>query len=258
VFQLKAHEIPDAGRTAKGLPLINLISIEQKERVTEVIAVRAFDGNRYLTSITRDGRIKRSPLGEFAAVRSNGLIAMTLEDGDEMTEVRLSTDEDDIMVFTASGQGIRFRAKSVRSMGRPAAGVNAVKLASGDSVVGMEIAREGDEVLLVSEKGFGKRTPVTEFPVQGRAGGGVRAFKLGERSGKVAAARVVTPDCDLLIASSGGLVVRIAAAGISQQGRAAQGVSIMNLKGKDSVASIATIDQETVTPGKNGKLATAR
>jgi DNA gyrase subunit A len=256
VFQLKAHEIPDAGRTAKGLPLINLISIEPKERVTEVLAVKKFDANRYLTSITRNGKIKRSSLSEFAAVRANGLIAMTLEPGDEMTEVRISSDTDHILVLTAAGQGIRFRATEVRAMGRPAAGVNAVKLADGDRVVAMELGDDGADVLLISEHGFGKRTPLSEFPVQGRAGGGVRAFKLTEKTGRVAAARVVPHGADILVASSGGLVVRLDAGSISQQGRTAQGVSVMNLKGKDTVASLATIERDGVAaPSKNGRAA---
>ncbi len=255
VFHLKAHEIPDAGRTAKGLPLINLISIEPKERVTQVLAVKKFDANRYLTSITRGGKIKRTALSEFAAVRANGLIAMTLEPGDEMTDVRISSNEDDILVMTAAGQGIRFRATEVRAMGRPAAGVNAVKLADGDHVVAMELGADGASVLMITERGFGKRTPLAEFPVQGRAGGGVRAFKLGEKTGRLAAARIVPEGCDVLVASSGGLVMRLNADSISKQGRAAQGVSMMSLKGKDTVSSMATIERDTETPSKNGKTA---
>lgn len=258
VFQLKAHEIPDAGRTAKGLPLINLISIEPKERVTEVIAVRNFDKNQYLTSITKGGKIKRSKLSEFSAVRSNGLIAMTLEPGDEMSEVRLSSDEDDIIVLTSMGQGIRFRATQVRAMGRPAAGVNAVRLADKDYIVAMEIGRSGDEILMVSEGGYGKRTPLDDFPIQGRSGGGVRAFKLTDKSGKLAAARIVSHGCDVLIASSGGLVMRVSAEHISQQGRSAQGVSLMNLKGKDTVASMATIEPDMPAASKNGQSSVAR
>lgn len=252
VFQLRAHEIPDAGRTAKGLPLINLISLEPRERVTEVIAVKKFDTGQYLTSITRQGKIKRSSLSEFAAVRANGLIAMTLEEGDEMTEVRLSTNENDILVLTALGQGIRFHATQVRSMGRPAAGVNAMKLADGDHIVAMEIGSPGDDVLMVTMAGYGKRTPLDGFPVQARAGSGVRAFKLNDKTGKLVAARVVAPGTDVLVASSGGLVVRMSTAHISRQGRAAQGVSVMNLRGKDTVASMACIADEGVPASKNG------
>ncbi len=244
VFRLKAYEVPDAGRTAKGLPLINLISIEPKERVTEVLAVRSFDTGQYLTSITRKGKIKRSNLSEFAAVRANGLIAMTLDEGDEMTMVRLSGDKDDILVFTAKGQGIRFHATDVRSMGRPAAGVNAIKLADGDHVVGMDICRDGDEILMISSSGYGKRTPLKDFPVQGRAGSGVRAIKLVDRGGTLAAARILPPGSDILVVSSGGIVMRLKGSDISCQGRPAQGVSVMNLKGKDSVASFAVIPQD--------------
>jgi DNA gyrase subunit A len=226
--------------------------LEPRERVTEVIAVKKYDTGQYLTSITRQGKIKRSSLSEFAAVRANGLIAMTLEDGDEMTEVRLSTNENDILVLTASGQGIRFHATQVRSMGRPAAGVNAMKLAEGDHIVAMEIGSPGDDVLMVTMAGFGKRTPLDDFPVQARAGSGVRAFKLNDKTGKLVAARVVAPGTDVLVASSGGLVVRMSTAHISRQGRAAQGVSVMNLKGKDSVASMACIADEVVPASKNG------
>jgi len=257
VFHLRAHEIPDAGRTAKGLPLINLISLEPREKVTEVIAVKKFDTGQYLTSITVQGKIKRSSLSEFAAVRANGLIAMSLEAGDEMTEVRLSSNEDDILVLTASGQGIRFHATQVRSMGRPAGGVNAMKMADGDQIVAMEIGRADDDVLMITTAGYGKRTPLDDFPVQGRAGSGVRAFKLNEKTGKVVAARVVAPGTDVLVASSGGLVVRMSTAKISRQGRSAQGVSVMNLKGKDSVGSMACITDETIPASKNGHASTA-
>ncbi|MDQ3855351.1 MAG: DNA gyrase subunit A, partial [Chloroflexota bacterium] len=252
VFQLKAYDVPDASRTAKGLPLINLIAIEPQEKVTAVISVKQFDTGRYLTSITRKGKIKRSNLQEFAAVRSNGLIAMTLEPGDEMSSVHLSSDEDDILVITALGQGIRFHATQVRSMGRPAAGVNAIKLADSDEVIAMEVVRPGDEVLIISRTGVGKRTKIDDFPVQGRAGGGVKAFKMSGHVGRLAAARVVPKGADVLIASAGGLVMRVKSTSISLQGRAAQGVQLMNVKGKDSVATIAVFRQELPDTSSNG------
>lgn len=241
VYQLKAHEIPDASRTAKGLPVVNLISVEPKEKVTGVIAIREFDGGHYLTMVTRQGKIKRTPLKEFAVVRSNGLIAMSLEDGDEMAGVRLSTNEDDILIVTALGQAIRFSATDVRPMGRPAAGVRAVKLADGDKIVGMEVGGSDDDVLLLSSKGSGKRTRFTEFPVQHRGGGGVRAFRLVGRVGELAAARILPKGSDVLIASEGGLVVRVRSETISMQGRTAQGVAIMNLRGNDAVAAVGVI-----------------
>jgi len=255
VFQLKAHEIPDASRTAKGLPIINLIAVEPREQVTAVIAVRQFDTGQYLTSITLNGKIKRTNLSEFAAVRANGLVAMTLEPGDEMTYVRLSSNDDHILVVTAMGQGIRFEATQVRSMGRPAAGVNAVKLAEGDRVIAMEIARPGDEVLIISSNGVGKRTLMDEFPLRGRAGSGVIAFRMSSHVGELVAARLVPADSEVLVASSGGLVVRLRTAGITRQSRTAQGVQIMNLKGKDTVASMAVF-LPTVDASSNGHLET--
>jgi DNA gyrase subunit A len=252
-YQLKAHEIPDASRTAKGLPLVNLISLEPRERVTTLLSVRSFDTGQHLTTATRNGKIKRTNLSEFAAVRANGLIAMSLEQGDELVTARLCSNEDDVLIFTAQGQGIRFHSDQVRPMGRPAAGVNAVRLEKGDRVVGMELGKDGDEVLLVTSSGHGKRTRIDEFRAQGRGGGGVKAFNLNDRAGQIAVARIVPKGSDVLIASQGGLVTRIHADTISLQGRGAQGVSIMNLKGKDHVSSLAVIEAQMPTPGTNGQ-----
>ncbi len=253
VFQLKAHEVPDAGRTSRGLPLINLINVEPAEKVTEVIAVRTFDARKYLTCITLKGKIKRTRLDEFAAVRSNGLIAMTLEDGDEMTDVRMSSDSDDILVLTANGMGLRFHARQVRAMGRPAAGVTAIKLAEDDRVIAMEVVRDEDEILMVSSEGYGKRTSASEFLPHGRAGMGQRAFKISGRTGRLVSARVVPEGSEVLLVSAAGLVVRIASESVSQQGRSAQGVGIMSLKDGDKIASMAVVQPVLPAPSRNGQ-----
>ena len=241
VYQIKAHEIPDSSRTSKGLPLVNLINLEPHERVTEVIAVREFKPDRYLTTITKNGKIKRTSLEEYSSVRSNGLIAMSLEEGDELRDVRLLGDNDDILVLTAKGQSIRFPASDVRPTGRQAIGVTAIRLSEGDEVVAMEVVQSGAEVLLVTKKGFGKRTSIDEFNRQARAGSGARAIKVDEKTGDLATARMAPEDSEVLIASASGQVVRLKTNTISKQSKAARGVSLMTLKPNDSVTSLAII-----------------
>lgn len=251
-FQLKAHEIPDAGRTARGLPLINLINIEPNEKITEVLVVKNFNSSKYLTMITTRGKIKRARLSEFSAVRSSGLIAMGLEDGDEMVEVRISDDNDDIFVVTASGQCLRFESSDVRVMGRTASGVNAIRLAKGDRVIAMEVGGDDDKLLMISERGQGKRTQLSEFPAHHRAGGGVKAFRVTSRTGKLVAARKVPAGVDVLVVTGGGIVMRVAAASVSEQGRNAQGVSVMSIKEDDAIASIAVVDPTAADSSLNG------
>jgi DNA gyrase subunit A len=246
VFQLKAHEIPDAGRTAKGLPLINLISIDQNELITSVLAVKNFEKSDYLVMATRQGKIKRSNLSEFSAVRSNGLIAIRLEDGDELSFVCESQGKGEIIMTTSEGKAIRFSEEDVRPMGRDAIGVNAIKLVNdGDFVVGMDMVLAGADLLIVTTNGVGKRTPLDEFPTHGRYGQGVIAMRLSPRTGKIVACRVVRESDDVMLMSTSGMVVRVQVKDISQQGRATQGVNIMTLsKTNDLIASVAVIRED--------------
>jgi DNA gyrase subunit A len=250
VYQLKAHEVPDTSRQAKGLPLVNLVSLEPGELVTGLIAVRDFNSDgAYLVLATRQGKIKKTPLTDYSAVRSTGIIALNLEPGDSLAAARLSHGNSDVLVATRKGQAIRFAETDVRPMGRATAGVSAIRLAKGDDVVSMDVVRPDSKasLLIVSTKGIGKRTLVKGFPRQGRAGGGVRAMGLTDKSGEVAIARMVFPDDDLVVISTSGQVIRMFADSIPHKQRPAQGVVIMNMKGKDEVASIARIPRTDAT-----------
>ena len=254
VYQLKAHEVPDAGRQAKGLPLVNLVSLEPGELVTGLIAVRDFQNDgKYLILATRQGKIKKTPLTEYSQVRSTGKIALNLEPGDELAAARLSHGESDIIVATRNGQGIRFSEHQVRPMGRDTTGVGAIRLVGkGDVVVGMDVIRPDTKasLLIVTTRGMGKRTPLAAFPRQGRAGQGVRAITIIPKGGPVCVARVVNPDDDLVVISNNGQVIRMFADGIPHKGRPAQGVAVMNMREGDEVASIARVPRTD----KSGKM----
>lgn len=247
VFQLKAHEIPDSGRTAKGLPIINLISVTQNETVTSVLPVSSFDKSEYLIMATRNGKIKRTHLTEFAAVRANGLIAIRLEDNDELSFVWETSGNGEVIMTTAEGKTIRFREDEVRPMGRDTVGVNAIRLVNNsDYVVGMDLVDPGADLLIITANGIGKRTPLEEFPTHGRYGQGVRTMNLSDKSGQIVATRVVKGNDEIMLMTTSGMVTRVAARDISQQGRTTQGVMVMTFKeGKaDTVASVAVVREE--------------
>lgn len=237
VYQLKAHELPDASRTAKGLPLVNLIALEPGEQVTSVLAVPDFEKANYLIMATVRGKIKRTVLKEYSQVRSNGLIAIGLEDGDLLGWVAMTHGHEDVLLTTAQGQTVRFRQEEVRPMGRPASGVIGVSLGAKDRVVSMELVQQGAALLVVTSHGFGKRTDLAEYPLKGRATSGVITIRL--RGGdEVAVAHVVRDNSLLTFISEGGMVMRTAADGISVFGRNTQGVTIVNLAAKDRVAAL--------------------
>lgn len=238
VYQLKAHELPDAGRTAKGLPLVNLISLEPGELVTSVLAVPDFDEAEYLIMATVRGKIKRTLLKEYSQVRSNGLIAIGLEDGDLLGWVAMTYGHEDVLMTTMRGQTIRFTQDQVRPMGRPASGVIGINLDDDDQVVGMDLVVEHASLLVVTTRGFGKRTSLDEYPVKGRATGGVITIKLRSND-KVAVAHVVGDDSLLTLISTGGIVMRTRAEEISQLGRSTIGVTVMNLGSGEQVAGLS-------------------
>ena len=253
VYQLKAHEMPDAARQAKGLPLVNLVSLEPGEMVAGLISVRDFKNDgAYLVLATKQGKIKKTPLVDYSAVRSTGIIALNLEPGDELAAARLSQGNGDIIVATRKGQAIRFAESQVRPMGRATAGVAAIRIAKGDEVIGMDVVRPDSKTsfLIVTEKGMGKRTNIREFPRQGRAGGGVRAITVIQKGGPVCVARVVSPDDDLVVISTNGQVIRMFADDIPHKGRPAQGVAVMNMRDGDTVASITRVPRTD----KSGKM----
>jgi DNA gyrase subunit A len=243
VFQLKAHEIPDASRTAKGLPLINLIDILQGELVTAVIATATFEGDCLLLA-TKRGEVKRTPLKDFESVRRNGLIAMNLEQGDALVSVKMANSADDLVLATADGQCICFPVGELRMASRQSGGVRGIRLAKGDFVVGMEIAARGQHLFTISERGFGKRTDFAQYPRHHRGGSGVSNLKLTDKTGRVAAVRAVNGTRELMIISVDGIVLRTTVDAISIIGRSTQGVTIMKMRPTDTVAAIAGIEAE--------------
>jgi len=243
VYSEKAYQIPDAGRTARGIPIINVLALSPEELVTAAVAVPDFSAANYCTMATRNGKIKRVELSNFAAVRPSGLIAIGLDKGDVLGWVRLTSGDDEIILVTEQGQALRFHEKHIRPMGRPASGVRGIRLRKGDIVTSMDVIDPGGDLLVVSEKGYGKRTPLKEYPAKGRATGGVITLSRSKRdvTGRVATARVVDEEDDLTIISSGGIVLRTKMKQVKQAGRATMGVRVINLKEGETVASVARI-----------------
>ncbi|CAA9565598.1 MAG: DNA gyrase subunit A [uncultured Thermomicrobiales bacterium] len=250
-YSLKAHEIPDASRTAKGTPIVNLLTLQPDEVVTMPMAVKDFSGASYLVLATRKGKIKRTPLSQFAQVRANGLIALGIDEGDELAWVRMSKGDQDVIVVTAQGKSIRFGETDARPMGRQAAGVTAIRLAAGDVVVGMDIVEPGRDLVFVSANGFGKRTPIDDYPRQGRGGSGVIAMRVTDKTGLLVGARMATVEDNLMMITQKGIVIRIQGEQISRIGRATQGVTLMKVGKSDRLVSMALVDS-TQNNGEDG------
>jgi DNA gyrase subunit A len=243
VYSEKAYQIPDADRAAKGIPIINVLSIGAGESITAAVAVPDFVAAEYCTMATRNGKIKRVELAEFSSVRPSGLVAITLEEGDELGWARLTDGEDEIIMVTELGQALRFSEASVRSMGRAASGVIGIGLAQGDHVASMEVVEAAGELLVVTTTGYGKCTPLSEYPPKGRATGGVQTFdqKSLMSIGNIAAARVVQPVDELTIISASGVVLRTRVKDVKHGGRVAKCDLLISLEGEDYVASLARI-----------------
>ncbi|HET6650088.1 MAG TPA: DNA gyrase subunit A [Candidatus Limnocylindria bacterium] len=242
VFITKVHTLPDASRQAKGLPIINLpgVQVDQREYVSAIISLPQFEPDNYLVMATRQGKIKKTSLAEYAKIRANGLIAINLLDGDELQWVGLSDGQSDIIVATRKGQAARFRESEVRPMGRDTQGMTAIRLKGGDEVIGMEVVQNReDELLVVTEQGFGKRTEVEDFPVKHRATGGVIANSLNKDTGDVAAIRLVGRDEEeLMLITELGTILRTEVGGINRYRRASRGVTVMKPAEGDRIVSI--------------------
>jgi DNA gyrase subunit A len=246
VYSQKAHQIPEANRADRGVPAINVLAMEAGERITACVAVHDFEQARFCTLATLAGRVKRVALSEFASVRPSGLIAITLDKGDQLNWARLTSGKDHVMLITAHGQALRFVETEVRPMGRQAAGVTGIALRAGDQLASMEIVEPGGSLLVVTEKGFGKQTPLEDYPVKSRATHGVVTTdqKALEKIGKVASARVVQPTDEVMFISSNGQALRLKVPNISVSGRSARGVHLMNLGNGDTLASLARLPAE--------------
>ena len=243
VYSEKAYQIPDADRAARGIPIVNVLSMSAGETITAAVAAPDFVAAEYCTMATRNGKVKRVELAEFSAVRPSGLIAISLEEGDELGWARLTDGEDEIILVTEQGQALRFVEASVRAMGRTASGVIGIGLSQGDHVASMEVLEEGGELLVVTTGGYGRRTALTDYPPKGRATGGVRTIdpKSLNDIGIIAAARVVQPADELTIISAGGVVLRTRVKDVKRGGRIAKYDLLIALEGEDFVASLARI-----------------
>jgi len=242
VYRLRAYEVPESGRTARGTALVNLLTVNPAERVTAVIPIRSFEDAGYLFMVTKQGFVKRTGLLEFLGTRKSGLLAIALRSGDELVAVRLTDGRREILLGTRNGQGIRFREAGVREMSRSAAGVLGIRLRPGDAVVGAAVVGEKPEVLTVTDRGFATRTPVSAYRLQARGGTGIRNVRVGAKNGPVVAIRGVGPDDELLIASEGGQILRTLVQEIRTVGRGAQGVRVMRLEPGDRVTAVAVIE----------------
>jgi DNA gyrase subunit A len=244
VYSEKAYQIPDVGRTARGVPIVNILTLGLNETITAAVPVPDFDAAEYCTMVTQKGKIKRVALSEFSSVRPSGLIAMGLADDDKLGWVRPTGDGGEIVIITEQGQALRFSEDEVRPMGRPASGVQGINLRKGDQVVGMEVVEPGGDLLVATVNGYGKRTSLDEYPSKGRATMGVLTLdkKAIPHVGTIAAARVVQPKEDFItLISANGIVIRTKADAIAQLGRATRGVHIIDLQEGDSVAALARI-----------------
>ncbi len=241
VYRLKAYEIPEAGRTARGTAIINLLQLMPGECITAVIPLRKFEDGHYLMMATKNGLVKKTPIKEYANVRKNGLAAITLRDDDELIEVKLTDDKKDIILVTKDGMCIRFKETDVRSTGRTSMGVRGMNIDDGDEVVAMQLNSQGDCLLIVSANGMGKRTSMVEFTCQNRGGKGVKCYKITEKTGDVIGARAVNEDNEVMLITTEGIIIRIACADISILGRITSGVKLINLTEGVTVASVAKV-----------------
>jgi len=240
VYRLKGYEIPEFSRTSKGLPIINLIQIEKGENVSAVVKVERDNAYKYFIFGTKDGVIKRTLISEFDNIRQSGKIAITLRDGDELNSVKKSTGEDFVLMCSSNGRMVRFNENEVRVMGRSAAGVRGITLEN-DYCVGTEVASESQEVLVVTEKGYGKKTAVSEYRQTKRGSKGVKTLSITEKNGIIVGFKSVYNDCDLMIITNSGIIIRLDMLSISTMGRVTQGVKLINLKENSSVSSISVV-----------------
>ncbi|TKC16653.1 DNA gyrase subunit A [Robertmurraya kyonggiensis] len=247
VYRAKGYEIPEFSRTAKGLPIINLLEVDKGEWVNAIIPVSEFVDDWFLFFTTKEGISKRTPLSSFANIRNNGLIAVNLRENDELISVRLTDGNKEIIIGTKNGMLIRFPESDVRSMGRTATGVKGITLKNeNDEVVGMEVLEEGSEILIVTKNGYGKRTPSEEYRIQGRGGKGIKTCNITEKNGDLVAMKAVTGEEDLMIITTGGVIIRMAVKDISMTGRSTQGVRLIRLNesADEFVSTVAKVEKE--------------
>ena len=248
VYRLKGYEIPEYGRTAKGLPIVNLLKLDEGETIQTVINAKSDEAsdNNHLVFVTRQGLVKRTKEAEFKNIRQNGLIALKLREGDELINVFLTNGNEEIIIGTKFGYSVRFKEDTIRSMSRMAAGVKGVTLRDGDQVVGAAAITEDQEVLIITEKGYGKRTSATEYPTKGRGGKGIKTANITDKNGNLAGIVTVSGDEDIMVITDTGVIIRTAVANISQTGRVTQGVKVMRLDDTARIVTFALVEPEEI------------
>lgn len=247
VYRLKGYEIPEYGRTAKGLPVVNLLKLEENEAIQTIINVtKDQEADSYLFFATRQGVVKRTSVSEFANIRQSGLKALNLKEDDELINVFLTNGQADIIMGTKFGYSVRFTETDVRNMGRTATGVRGINLREGDQLVGATMISDDQEVLVLTEKGFGKRTPASEYPTKGRGGKGIKTLKVAEKNGSLAGLTTVSGDEDIMVITDTGVIIRTSVANISQTGRSTMGVKVMRLNDEAKIMTFALVDAADV------------
>ena len=241
VYRIKAYEIPEASRTARGTAIINLLQLQPEEKITAVIPINEFKKGNFLFMATKNGLVKKTPIEDYANVRKTGLAAIALREDDELIEVKFTDNKKDIILVTKFGQCIRFKETDVRVTGRVSMGVRGINLMEEDEVIGMQLTCQGDYLLIVSEKGLGKRTSVGEFTRQNRGGKGVKCYKITEKTGNVIGVKAVNSDNEIMLITTEGIIIRLECRDISILGRITSGVKLMDLKDDITVASIAKV-----------------
>ncbi len=244
VYRVKGYEIPEYSRTAKGLPIINLLQLEAEEKIKAIVSIPKFESDSFLCFATKKGLIKRTSLALYESIRKNGKIAISLRDGDELISVRHTTGNDTIVLCASNGKSILFNENTIRDSGRKSSGVKGISVMSNESCVGMSIARENSYILVISEKGYGKRTPIEKYRHQSRGGKGSKTIKISEKNGPLVAVRTVYGDEDILVSSNEGMMIRTSVSQVSITGRDTLGVRIINLKDGETVSNIAVVKTE--------------
>ncbi len=246
VYRMKGYEVPEYGRQAKGIPVVNLLNFEDDEKIQAVISVRgeASESKDYLFFVTRLGVVKRTAVSEFANIRTNGLKALTLHDGDEVLSVQITNGTQSILIATQAGYSVRFAEDSVRVVGRSAAGVRGIRLRDNDVVIGADVVTSSDNVLVITEKGFGKQTPASEYPIKGRGGKGIKTANITDKNGVLAGMTIIHGHEDIMVTTTQGVMIRFAADSVSQTGRATLGVRLIRLEEGTKVATLTKVDQE--------------
>ena len=244
VYRIKAYEIPEASRTARGTAIINLLQLQPEEKITAVIPINEFKKGNYLFMATKNGLVKKTPIEDYENVRKTGLAAIALREDDELIEVKFTDNKKDIILVTKFGQCIRFNETDVRSTGRVSMGVRGINLQEEDEVIGMQLTCQGDYLLIVSENGLGKRTSISEFTRQNRGGKGVKCYKITEKTGNVIGVKAVNSENEIMMITTEGIIIRLECEGISILGRITSGVKLMDLKDDITVASIAKVREK--------------